>query len=139
MGNCFHFFAGQAIDDPGIPGMLLLNKFQQLIFFFVFEFNPVINIGPVETGDKLSGVLQLKLFDDFLPGYRVGGGGQGNPGNVGETFRKDGQLEIFRTEIMAPLGDAVGFINGKERQGRFETAVPEIRLLKAVPERHKAD
>ena len=27
---------------------------------------------------------------------------------------QDGELEIFRPEIMAPLGHAMGFINGKQ-------------------------
>ena len=67
--------------------MFLLNKFQQLIFFFGFEFDAIINIGPIITGDKLSGVFQFQFGNNFFPGNRVGGGGEGKPGDMGKAFR----------------------------------------------------
>ncbi len=62
---------------------------------------------------------QIELFQDVPAGVRVGGGGQGQFGNPLELSRDSGDLEIVGPEIMPPLGDAVGLVDGVQRDGDF--------------------
>jgi len=56
-----------------LPGMLLLN-------------DTVTDIGAVETADKNPRLFQRQARDDFLAGFFIGGGRQGNARNGGIAF-----------------------------------------------------
>ena len=112
--HLFGFAPRQAVDDTGISGMFAANKIEQLLASVLFLRDSILNVGTVETADKLARLLQLQALDDFLAGALVGGCGQGDAWNLWKLFRQYPQLQVIAAEIMSPLGDAVGFINGKQ-------------------------
>ena len=61
----------------------------------------------------------MQTIDDFLAGAHVRRGGQGNARHRGEQFGQLAQLQVFGTEIMAPLRHAVGLVDGE--QGHLQT------------------
>ena len=54
---------------------------------------------------------------DVADHFRCGGGGEGEDGNLRKELPYFGNFEIGRTEVVAPLGDAVGFVHGQHRHG----------------------
>ncbi len=58
----------------------------------------------------------MQLLDDVVTHLLRGGGGEGGDGAVGEERAKLGELPIFGAEVVAPLGNAVSFVNCEERE-----------------------
>ncbi len=56
----------------------------------------------------------MQALNDFLAGALVRRGGQGDPRNVGKQLGELAQLHVLRTEIMAPLGHAMRFVDGEQ-------------------------
>ena len=106
--------AGGAVDNAGLAGEFG-QKGEQLAPRLVLDDDAVADIGAVETGDELARILQRQALADFMSGLGIGGGGQRNTRNVGKAIVQDRQAEIFRTEIMTPLRDAMRFVDRKER------------------------
>ena len=67
-------------------------------------------------------IAQTELLDDVMADALGGAGGKGGDRAVGEKFAEAAELAIFGAEVVAPLGDAMGFVNGEERDG--DTAEP---------------
>ncbi len=82
----FHFLARQTIHDAGVPGMLRIDEMQQLLAGIVLLYDAVADVGAVESADEGPGLFQAQAPGYFLPGSGVGGGGQGDPGHLGELF-----------------------------------------------------
>ena len=61
---------------------------------------------------------------DILYDGGSGGGGESQDGGVGNEFADLGDFEVGGTEIVAPLGDAVGLVDGDEA----DVHVTELRL-----------
>ena len=73
----------------------------------------VPQIWPVETGDALMRIAQAELVHDVVPHAPRGAGGKRSNGMVGEMLPQTAQLPVFRTELVAPFGNAVRFIDSK--------------------------
>jgi len=71
---------------------------------------------PVEGGDELPGAAQVQALADVLPGPGVGGGGHRQPRDPGEDLGQAPQQPVFGAEVVAPLADAVGLVDGDDRQ-----------------------
>ena len=93
-------------------------------------FHSKIQIGPVKTGDQALGILQLQAIQDVLLDLLGGRGGEGSHHRPpGQEFQKVQDPGIAGTEILPPLGDAVGFIHCHQRDFRFLGETPEqLRL-----------
>ena len=73
-------------------------------------------VGTVERTDKYTIVIgdtQVKLLDDVMSGHLVGGGCECHDGDIWKIFMYHSQLGIFGPEIMSPVTDAVGFVDGE--------------------------
>ena len=57
---------------------------------------------------------QVQPLGDFRAGALIRRGGQGNARHIGEFPVQQGQLQVIVAEVMAPLGDAVSFVDGKQ-------------------------
>ena len=99
--------------------MIGLDKVPKLFFPVDFQFDLIVNVGPVKTGDKPGGIAQAQFFKDVPAGDRIGCGRQGDTGYVRKPCHHFRQPEVFRSEIMPPLGYAVGLVDGKQGQGDF--------------------
>ena len=75
--------------------------------------------GPIEARDELARVVQMQALDDLAPRRRIGRGGERDARHVGKAFVQDRELPVLRTEIVAPLRDAVRLVNGEQRDGHL--------------------
>ena len=62
----------------------------------------------VDSGQK---VAQLEMVDDVSADPAGRSGSEGHHGQIGQEVAEAGDLPVFRAEIVAPLGDAVGLVN----------------------------
>jgi hypothetical protein len=56
----------------------------------------------------------VELADDVVADLAGGAGGEGGDGMIGEEGAEFAELAVFGAEIVTPLGDAVGFVDGEE-------------------------
>ena len=82
-------------------------------------FDHVTQIGAMKAGDVLIGIAQAELLDDVVADVARGAGGEGGDGAIGEMLSEAGELAIFGTEFVAPLGNAMRFVNCEERNGHL--------------------
>ena len=55
-----------------------------------------------------------------------GRGGEGEDAGDAEVFGEAGKFEVVGAEVVAPLGDAVGFVDGEEGDVEFVEAGAEL-------------
>ena len=96
---------------------MLFHKLQKLLFAAVFFDDLVVDVGAVEAGDEFGGVFQVQVVFDVGAGFGVGGGGEGDAGNGGIAVGQKAELAVFGAEVVPPLADAVGFVDGKQADG----------------------
>ena len=68
----------------------------------------------MKTGNVLVRIAQLKLVKNVVTHAPGGAGGKSGDGTIGKMHSQPAQLPVFRAKFMAPLRDAVRFINGEE-------------------------
>jgi len=103
--------ARKAIDDPRfVP--VWLQEFRDLLERGDLGFHFQEEIRAIETADEFLGPGDLQgLFD--VGAHPLGcGGGQGDTNRVPERVTQPAQLTVFRPEIMAPLRNTMGLVNG---------------------------
>ncbi len=72
---------------------------------------------------------QLQTLDNVLGDLRRGRGREGRDGRVREFVRDPGKCQVIGPEIVAPFGNAVGFVHGKKRNiQRFEPLDKILRV-----------
>src|SRR5271166_1707057 len=79
----------------------------------------VTEIFAAEAGDGFEGIAEFELGDDVVADLLGGAGGEGGDGLIGEKGAEFAELAIFGAEVVAPLRDAMGFINSEEGDGDF--------------------
>lgn len=62
----------------------------------------------------MAGILQVQALGDLALGRRIGGGCQGNPGNLRPALVQHRQLAVLGAEVMAPLRHAMGFVDREQ-------------------------
>ena len=117
----FHLLAREAVDDAALAGIFLdiaYNLLVQLHRVARLGTHLVVEVGAVEARDEGVGLLHAEVFDDIL--LHLGGGrsGEGQDRHLG-VDGGDGvaQAAVFGTEVVAPFRDAVGLVDGEERDG----------------------
>ena len=77
-----------------------------------------------------------ETLGDLAPGRRVRGGGERDARHVGVAFVQHRELEVLRPEIVAPLRDAMRFVDGEEGDAdpvqQLEGAFPHQALRRDV-------
>src|ERR1019366_827095 len=92
----------------------------------------VAKVGPVEAGDVFVGIAKLELMDDVVPHTLRGARSERGNGAVGKMDPQAAQLAVFRAELVAPLRDAVRFVNGEERDRHALQPVERVRARQAL-------
>ena len=113
LGEALARFTTLAVDDAAFP-LSVFEKLDDLLRGRVFVQHAVGQVCTVETADEGVRVRELELLDDVLPHTARGGGGERHEGNIGQLFAELRDLPILGAEIVAPLGDAVRFVDGDE-------------------------
>ena len=70
-------------------------------------------------------------MQDVVPGLGIGGGGEGDDRHSGEQPAQPAELHILGPEVVAPLRDAVGLVNGE--QGDLQLRQPLQETLAHQP------
>ena len=117
----------QAVDDAGVTLVLAAEKIKQLTGRVGLPDDAVLDVGPVEGGDEVPGVVELEARCD-LGVRRLGRRGrQRNPRYVRPPLVEVGEHEVLRPEVVAPLRHAMRFVDGEERD-RASLEQPHGRL-----------
>ena len=115
--GAFHLLYGGRVDDGALSGIgAQPRQEQRQMRVAVALAHYIAQISAVEAGDVLMGVAQLQLFEDIVPHAAGGAGGEGGDGLVREVLAERTELAVFGAELVAPFGDAVGFVDGEEGQ-----------------------
>ena len=77
-----------------------------------------LQVRAIEACHKRTLALDAEAGADILDHGRRGRGGEGQDPLDAQIARSFGQLQVVRPKVVAPLGDAVGFIDGEERDLR---------------------
>ena len=95
-------------------------------------------VGPIEVADQHDRIAQGELGDDVAADLLGGGGGVGVDGGVGEELAQPAQLAIFGAEIVAPVADAMGLVDGEGADADLLQKRGRSRSAPAVPARRTA-
>ena len=85
----------------------------------------IADVRPVEAGDDQPFVRDAELGEDVGAGAGVGGCGQGKARDLAARVEERPKLAIIGAEVMPPFADAMGFVDGDQRQRRAVDQPPE--------------
>ena len=111
-----NLLAALAVDDAGVIAMFILDEAQQLFARLVFFNDRIADIGPVEGRNEQLRFFELEPLDDVGAGQVVGSRGQRDPRHIGVALMQQAQGQVFATEVMPPLADAMRFVDRKQAQ-----------------------
>ena len=117
LGGAVHSLSREAVHDPGLSLVALPEEGVELLARIVLRDHGVADVGAVEAADEDGRAPQSQPVHDLAAGGLVGGSREGDPGNAGEALAEGREAKVLGTEVVSPLGDAVGLVNGEERQG----------------------
>jgi len=114
----------QAVHDPGFLPVLcgIPQEHRRRVPLL---HHPVGEVSAVETAGELPGPHQAELLPDVGPGLRDRRGGEGHDRDLRELLFYERQPAVLGPEVVPPLRDAVGLVDGHE---------PEIALLQESEE-----
>ena len=103
-----------AVDYARIPAAFA-DEGQELRAFVLGTEHIEKEVGPVKACDEDLRGVQAEQPDYVVPDLGSGRGGEGGDDRAfGQPVYKGGDAQIARPEVLAPLGDAVGLIDGNE-------------------------
>ena len=107
-GGILYFRTTVTVNNPRLTALFLYIT-HQLIERFELLHQHVANVRAVKTADLNQRIVQPQQAHNILARGVVGGGSQRHKR---QTLAQLTERGIFRAEIVAPLGNTVGFING---------------------------
>ena len=122
-----HPVAAGAIDDAAVA-LLALHVAQQLLGPLELLHQAVTDVGPVEAGGVDEGIVQFEAMQHVAAGRLVGSGGERHHRHLGEPLLEPSQRRVFGPKIVAPLGDAVGLVDGEQPEGQLCQSIQKLVL-----------
>ncbi len=113
-GDSFHSGPRVAIDDAGLaaPGR---QELLELAARLVPGTYLVVNVRPIEAGHEHRRVVERQAGEDLVAGARLRGCGEGDAWHPGVAAGEHPQTEVILAEVVAPFGNAVRLVDGKQR------------------------
>ena len=105
--------AAQAVDDAALA-LMAAQEGEKLPPWLDLGRDRVGQVRPVETRDEQARPVEPEAARDVIARLRIGRGGECDAGHARKSLADRCELEIFGPEIMAPLADAVGFVDREE-------------------------
>ena len=102
----------ETVDDRRLAPMAA-KDFERLPDAIGAGDDTINQIGPIERADEHLGVAEVQLGGDILADPRRGRRREGMKARRGKPLPQHGQLAVFRTEVVAPMADAVGLVDGE--------------------------
>ena len=125
-GHALRGCAARAIDDAALR-LTLAHELDDLLQRLVLRRDAIGEVGAVEARDEHLRLAQLEVRDDVGAHALGRGGGERHHGHAGQRGPEFGELAIFGSEIMAPLGDAVRLVDRKRGDVPFfQVLVPTL-------------
>ena len=112
-GEGFRALARVAIDDAAFAPMGG-DEIGDLAGRAGLALHGEAQVGSVEGAHEDAGRGVEEFADDLVAGGRVGGGGDGHGLDIPQHLPDFPQAQIFRAEIVAPLRDAMGLVDGQQ-------------------------
>ena len=125
LGQAVDPLARAGVDDASFPLAGRQERLQLGARTLLLP-HQVGDVGPIEAGQEHPVVLQAQALADVFAGAAIGGGGEGQAGNGWEPLGQHGQLQVLGPEIVAPLGDAMGLINGEQGNRQLGQAIEAV-------------
>jgi len=113
LGGLLDLPAAQAIDDAALPRPLREEALQLALRIVLLD-DGVADVRTVEARREDARIVELQPVDEIVARLRIGRRRQRHARHAGEAFPQHGELEIFRPEVVAPLADAMGLVDGEE-------------------------
>ena len=110
LSNLLYLLAAQAIDDATLARILKAmpdNLFEGILF----GSDLIEQIVAVERRFQHNRIHHVQVFLDVLLDLGSGGRRQRHDGHVGDAFDDRLDSSVFRSEVVAPFRDAMGFIH----------------------------
>ncbi len=104
-------------DDASVRNLPNGAKEQFILCSGVRLADDVTQIGAAKAGDVLIRIAEAELLDDVVADALRGAGREGSNRAVGKEFAETAELAVLGAEVVAPFGDAMGFVDGKEGDG----------------------
>ena len=76
----------------------------------------VADVRAVEAGEEDAGFAQAEAGEDLVPRRLVGGGGQRDARDGRVALVQGRELQVLGPEVVAPLRDAMRFVDGEQGQ-----------------------
>ena len=114
--DLFGVSTAERVDDDRFSSVAS-DLFEQLLLAVFAWSDPVGQIRPVERTHHHLRISELQLMDDVVANPRCGGRGTGVDRDAGKKVAQCRELAVLGAEVMAPLTDAVGFID-RDRSNR---------------------
>src|SRR5580704_3036543 len=91
-----------------------------------------MDVRPVEGPDENARLGGKQLPDDVRAGWRVGGGRHRDELKIADRLRRLREAEVFGPEIVPPLRDAMGLVDGEDIGSRLAKKGGRIRTSEAL-------
>ena len=114
-----HLLTRQTVDDTALAGMLLDELDDVLINILRLRTYLVIQVRTVERTLELLGIHDTQILLDIRTDLIRCRRRQGNDGCLTDFIDDRTDATILRTEVMTPLRDTMGLVNGVERDLRL--------------------
>src|SRR5713101_3652166 len=108
---------GRVDDDAAVRDLPYGAKEEFVLRAGVGLADDVAEVRAPKTGDVLVRIAQTELLDDVAANVFGGAGGEGGDGAIRKNLAQATELAVLRTEFMAPLGNAMGLVDGEKRNG----------------------
>ena len=108
--HTFRAVATLAVNDAAIA-WVALDETQKLFVRTVFRQHAIGEVRPIETRDVTTRITQTKLLQNVRPHSFRRGGSERHDRNMRKEFTKLRQLPILRPKVVAPLADAMRFVD----------------------------
>src|SRR6267142_836961 len=108
---------GRVDDDAAVRDLPHGAKEEFVLRSGVGLADDVAEVRAAKTSDVFVWIAEAELLDDVPANASGGAGGEGGDGAVGKNLAQATELAVLRAEFMAPLGNAVGLVDGEKGKG----------------------
>jgi len=122
-GDGFRLFAGAYVDDARSRNVV--QDAQQVLVFVFCVAHYVTQVAARETRPQDVRFAEFQLLHDVFGHFRRRRRGQRQHRYFGLQLPQPGDPQVRRAEVVSPLRDAVGFVDGQQRHPHFGETRPE--------------
>ena len=124
------------VDDAGAVEIVVLEQRlerAQLARFVFRAAHAVDQVRAIEAAHDRLDVGDAELREDVFAHGRRGGRGEREHGRFAERLDDAAEIEIGRAEVVAPLADAMRFVDHEQRHGQASAGSRRTRRLRVFP------